>query len=103
MLVARALLETRDDQNANVRCMVLLAAGNLGQGLSSSGVEMDRSVWLDLCDFAVGFMKDINERVVATAIRATGHLFSGYLRVCHDSGVGGDANRVEDLGERQRV
>ena len=52
--VSEALLAARDEPDDNVRCMVLLAAGNLGQGLTRSGAVMEAGVWLNLCEVRSG-------------------------------------------------
>ncbi|GMH88605.1 hypothetical protein TrVE_jg2653 [Triparma verrucosa] len=79
--VAETLLELKEEKNENVRCMVMLSMGNLGQGLERAGVRIREEAWAELCGEAVGGLNDSNEKVVASAIRAIGHLYSNYLRV----------------------
>jgi len=102
--VSEAVLKVGNDENVNVKCMVMLAMGNLGQGLGNlikgrgegGGMEVP-APWEELCECVVSTLGEEDERVAASGIRAIGHLYSSYLK-CR----GGGREAGEKMREVQR-
>mmetsp|Transcript_23068 Transcript_23068/g.47828 ORF Transcript_23068/g.47828 Transcript_23068/m.47828 type:complete len:587 (+) Transcript_23068:310-2070(+) len=103
--VTGALLEAGDDEDVNVKCMVMLAMGNLGQGIGNlvedcgGGIQgIKQPPWEELCECVVGTLGEEDERVVASGIRAIGHLYSSYLKCRNNEEE--ESLRLKEVGRR---
>ena len=70
--IVEILLANADDESFNVRTMIQFAIGNLAQNVDDALIDVD--AYRQLCDTTLTGLSDMNEKVVSSAVRASGLL-----------------------------